>query len=443
MDMTRSSFLLVLCLGLGACASGPFDLLREASGAVSQILCSKTFVSGLDPEAVYHEHLRPEPGMGLISWAIDYEVDRARREVRANVAGSFARRSVYRAGRGCTLSYPDHELPAPLNAPAAQTESAAVSDSAALQAALALAFAEPGSGASLGTKAVVVMHGQRIVAERYADGYGPATPLLSHSLAKSFSNALIGVLVRQGKLSVTRPLPDRAGVSIDQLLRMNAGYGFDESGGASIATDIWFNRPDTVAASARAERVSDGWGYSSRAYMLLSRIAGDAIGGGPQGVRDFVQRELIEPLGMRNVTLEFDAAGTMMGAHAIFATPRDWARFGSLYLRDGRVGRERILPEGWVEYSTRPTPGTGYGAGFWLNNTQARMPTWDMHWGLPGAPRDAFMARGDLGQFIVIVPSADLVIVRQGVSHERQRSVASVARLVSAVIAALRSTADS
>ena len=173
---------------------------------------------------------------------------------------------------------------------------------------------------------------------------------------------------------------------------MNAGFGFDEGGGASIATHIWYNEPDTAAAAAEAEMRSqpgEEWGYCSRCYALLARVVGDKIGGGPQGLRDFAQRELFDPLGMRGVTLEFDASGTMMGGQASFATPRDWARFGLLYLRDGVIGDRRILPEGWVAYSTRPTGDSGYGAGFWLNTTDAEIADWHMHWGIPGAPRDA------------------------------------------------------
>jgi CubicO group peptidase (beta-lactamase class C family) len=141
---------------------------------------------------------------------------------------------------------------------------------------------------------------------------------------------------------------------------------------------------------------------------------------------------------MNSFTPEFDATGTFMGAQASFATPRDWARFGQLYLDDGMVAGQRLLPEGWVKWTTTPTKGTGYGAGFWLNNTDDVIEPWGMKWGIPGAPRDAFMARGYMGQYIVIIPSAKLVIVRFGQTHGKGAGIESVGALVSSVVEALK-----
>ena len=422
-------------------------LLAEASGTVAQTLCSKTFVTGLPPAEAYAEHLRPEPGMGLIDWALHYDVDRVRREVRASIAGTFARRSVYRDGRGCTLVYAEVALPAPISVqqgdailPEIAGGEIVVADDARLRAAVDAAFAEDGSGPPRRTKAVVVVHDGRVVAERYAPGYGVNTPLLSHSIAKSVANALAGILVQRGDLSVSDVVPaGRGAITVDSLLRMNAGFGFDEGGGPSRSTQMWFNEADTAKFAAQAPLSTPGrWGYSSGGYAILSRIIGDKIGGGPQGVRAFAQSALFDPLGMRHVTLEFDARGTMMGANAMFATPRDFARFGLLYLNDGVVGGRRILPAGWVAYSTRPTGDAGYGAGFWLNTTDAQIPEWGFRWGLPGAPRDAFMARGYLGQYVVMVPSEKLVVVRFGASHGPGAAVDSVGRLVGDAVRSLR-----
>jgi CubicO group peptidase (beta-lactamase class C family) len=138
------------------------------------------------------------------------------------------------------------------------------------------------------------------------------------------------------------------------------------------------------------------------------------------------------------VTLPLDATGTPVGSRAMLASARDWARFGMLYLNDGVVGGRRILPEGWVQYSSAPTPGArlGYGAGFWTNlgpspGASFRRSNW-------GMPADSFYASGWLGQIIVIVPFEQLVVARFGVSHASLADHDDVARLVTDVLAATK-----
>src|SRR5205814_10243593 len=127
----------------------------------------------------------------------------------------------------------------------------------------------------------------------------------------------------------------------------------------------------------------------------------------------FAREELFAPAGMRDATIEFDAAGTPVLASHVYASPRDWARFGLLYLHDGVAGGRRVLPEGWVRAPTTPSPRTAYGSGFWLNN-DAGPDAQAGRWGLPGAPRDAFFARRSLGPVAAGVPSPALAHVRPG-----------------------------
>lgn len=455
--------LVVLAFLAASRLAGPNGLMWEATGSVSQNMCGKTFVSGLPPEETYRQHLRPLPGMWLASWAIRFDIDREAKEVRARILGGHERRSVFRAGRGCTLTYPGRPLPEPIeptaadvpsrNAMTAASQAPIAPQSEGLRRAIDVAFAEPADGPARATKAVVVVHRGRIIGEQYAPGIGVDTPMLGHSLAKSVTNALIGILVRQGKLKVDDPAPfadwrrpgdPHAPVTIDHLMRMTAGFDVDEGGFPSTASDAWFTQPDIAAFARGAPLVSTpgrAWAYSSLSYSLLSRIIGDTVGGGAEGVVDFARRELFGPARMTHVTPEFDASGTMMGGHAIYATARDWARLGELYLQDGVVHGVRILPEGWAAYSTRPTSGatgpTGYGAGFWLNTTKEPVPVWGFPWGMPHVPADAFMGRGYLGQYVVVVPSEDLVVVRLGLSHGRQMEIDSVGRLVRGAIDAL------
>ena len=458
--MQRRNFVLwPMVFALGGCAGGSLSPLREATGATAQTACNAAFVSKLEANVMVRRELHAEPGMALIDWALRYTIDRTNQSVVTKVFGGASALSVYRRGRGCTLVYGDAQradaaivgaLPAAVlpdtSGPDMAGPDIVVPVDPRLSAAIDAAFAEPSAGAPRSTEAVVIVQHGRVIGERYADGISPRTALNSHSLAKSVVNALVGILVRDGKLDPTRTDPlvpgpradsSQAPASIEQLLRMNAGFGFDEGPGASISSRIWYTAADTAAASAEsaAQRAPvAGWGYCNRCYTLLSKRVGDATGGGPAGLQDFATRALFGPLGMRDVTLEFDQVGTLMGANAVFASARDLARFGLLYLHDGVADGRRILPPGWVAMSTAPTSGAGYGAGFWLNTTQRRMPNWPLDWGLPDVPTDAFFARGHLGQYIVMVPSHDLVIVRMGQSHRPGAERDSVGRLTAEVI---------
>ena len=445
---------LVVVTLMGGCSYGPASLLSEASNAASQTICSGTFVSGLAPDEAYRAALRPEPGMWAIDWALHYEVDHAHHEVRSTIAGAFASRAVFLEGRGCTLIR-DGTLtqairtkpPTAALLPEIAGPELVVSGNAALRAAIDTAFEEPGEGVPRATRAVVVVHDGHVIGERYAPGIGIATALDGHSLAKSVVNALIGVLVREARLDVhaQAKAPEwsaqeaSAQITLDDLMRMDAGFDFDEGRGAGTATHMWYTQDDIAHFAAKLPLVSPvgrHWHYSSGSYAILSRVLRN-VAGGPQELDDFARREIFDPLGMRHVTIEFDRAGNMMGAHAVYASARDWARFGLLYLRDGVLDDRRILPEGWVGYSTTPTLGGGYGAGFWLNGTNAPVPSWGFPWGLPGAPADAFMGRGYMGQWIVIVPSENLVVVRLGFSHGDAGEMTSVARLMRDVVHAL------
>jgi CubicO group peptidase (beta-lactamase class C family) len=438
---------------LAGCTASPLGLLDEASNAASQTVCDAAFVSHVSTDDALAKELLPEPGMGAVAWALSTDIDRDKGEVRSTIAGGFRSRSVYRRGRGCTLVF-GGALPTPLKPPPASApQLGAIAGPApvetgdpALKAAVDAAFVE--TTPPRATAAVIVVQDGRIVAERYAKGYGIGTQLSGHSIAKSVVNALLGILAREGRIDIAAraPVPQwrsdpRQAITIEDLMRMRAGFGWDEGTGAGLATHMWYTQADTAAFAAQAKLLTPpgrAWGYSSRGYQILSRILGETIGGGPQGVADFAARELFAPLGMRDVTIQFDQAGTMMGAWSVFASPRDWARFGLLYLNDGAIGTTRILPQGWVKMSTTPTLDAGYGAGFWLNNTDTPVPSKPFAWGIPGAPRDAFMARGYMGQYIVIVPSQKLVVVRMGFAHGPGADIDGVGRLVRDVTLALQ-----
>ncbi len=445
---------LLLCIA-GCVAIHPYDAARVATGTTAHDLCSETFISGQPPAAVFSEVIVARPGMNWIAPLLGYRVDASRREVTASLAGGFTRRAVYRGPWGCTLV--DTGDPGSLELPQALPPVPDVPmamepvTSTAMAHALDDAFAEQASGPPRRTKAVAVYYKGRLIAERYAPGYGPDTPVLAFSISKSVTNALVGVLVREGRLRVDTPVPlandSDASIALADFMRMTSGLDIDETGsGFDPSNRIMYAHASDMAAAARQARViappGQRWAYSSASVHLAARMVRDAAGGSAAAVQRFARDELFAPLGMQHVTMEMDATGTPIGAHYMLASTRDWVRFGALFLNDGIApdGR-RILPEHWVRWSTTPTLSTDYGAGWWLNrhgqaNQADRAPPKGMPL-MPDAPSDSFYALGNLGQYLIVVPSRQLVIARFGNAQTPHFDIDAADRLVKDVIQAL------
>jgi len=448
----------VAAMLVAACSpAAPARAARVATGLASHTLCVESFISGQDPAQVRAESLAPMPGIRLIDWAMREEVDAKRGEVRSSLFGGFERRAVYHPGWGCRLvdgappAMPDFP-PVDTAPPPFEIAGPAVVEPADPRLKLALdhAFAEPAGGPPRQTKAVVVLQNGRVIAERYAPGYGIDTPMLGWSLTKSVTSALVGILVRQGRLAVDLPAPvaawaapddPRHAITVDMLLRMTSGLDLDETNtGFDASSQTVYLAPDMAAAAAAAPlKAAPGnrWHYSSPSTLLLDGIIRDLSGGDAAAVLRFARAELFEPLGMRQVTLEFDQAGTPIGSTYMLASARDWARFGLLYLNDGVIGGRRILPADWVDYSARPTAQSdeGYAAGFWTNRGNSADARGRVRRGMPA---DSFFASGSLGQRIAVLPSQHLVVVRLGRSQDWPNfDFPGFARLVIEVAASL------
>ncbi|MCZ8522254.1 MULTISPECIES: serine hydrolase domain-containing protein [Paenibacillus] len=465
--INRRFTLLVIAALLALSACSGFILyqpLMVASGYTSKEICSGTFVSNLDPDQVYADMVKPEGAIGTISRLIHFNVDRNKSEVATTIAGLYKTQAVYSEGIGCMLVHRPEDAAlstsAGYNSPVVSTNSQApeIAGPAVVEprneqliAALDRAFAEREQPPYIRTQAVVVVKDGKIVAERYASGIEVDTPLLGFSATKSVTNALIGILVRQGKLKVDQSAPiatwsnekdPRHRITIEELLRQTSGLALKQtSSGFDPASRMIFLERDMAGFAEEAKLVAtpgSQWAYTDGNYILLSRIIRDAVGARTSDVRQFSQRELFGPIGMKHVTLEFDATGTPNGAMSMLASARDWARFGLLYLNDGMAGTDRILPEGWVQFSSSQTLDTGYGAGFWINLATSGNAPYGLPWGMPHVPRDAFFAMGNMGQHVVIVPSQRLVVVRLGMSHHPDGLIAGADRLVSDVIAAFK-----
>jgi CubicO group peptidase (beta-lactamase class C family) len=470
---TRRVLPVVICaaavLGLTACADMPIGRAAQvATGYTSHLLCDDVFIAGLDPARAFDDRIRPLPGMAPVAWALQPQVDRARHQVTVTLAGGFESRARFDERSGCQVLAAADGLSAapglqrePPTRGRAEDPQLTVTSNRALRVALDRAMTDVAGQPAHGTKAIVVLHDGRRIAERYAPGYGVDTPMLGFSATKSLTNALVGILVRQGRLRWDQPAPlaawssptdPRHAITVEQLLRQTSGLDLpQDNSGFDRTSQIMYSVHDKAGAAAEAALAAapgTRWAYTDTNFMLLSRLVRDTVGGGGGGggdggdrVRQFMQTELIEPLGLTRLRIDFDATGTPIGSSHALATARDWARLGQLYLDDGRVGDapngQRILPAGWVARSVTPTLATGYGAGWWTNRVPGPVPGWGVPWGLSRAPADTFFARGFMGQYVVVVPSRRLVIVRLSVSHQRGDDIDGTNTLVGEVLDAL------
>jgi len=296
-------------------------------------------------------------------------------------------------------------------------------DRARSEQAIAFAFSDAAHEKMGETHAFLAVQRGKIVLERYAEGRDQTTTFPSWSKAKSITQALIGILVREGLIDINAPanVPEwqaaddpRRAITLDQLLRMSSGLKFTEdyvdSGVSDVIEMLFGAGSDDVAAHAAnfplEHEIDTFWNYSSGTSNIVARLASSALDKPGSAFEAWMFEQLFTPLGMRSPQPKFDAAGTFIGSSFCYATARDFARFGLLYMRDGVWDGQRILPQGWVDYARTPTKTPpeepmGYGAHWWL--------------GIAGP--DSFSANGYEGQFTVCVPSLDLVMVRHGKSE--------------------------
>lgn len=298
------------------------------------------------------------------------------------------------------------------------------------------------------TRAVLVIHEGRIVAEQYAEPFHAEMPQLGWSMTKTVTAALTGMLVGEGRLQVDAPAPvpewqspddERGGITLENLLQMSSGLEYSEEYTAGSMSDVilmLYTTGDTAGFTAEkplAHPPGSTFYYSSGTTNVISRILHDELGD-RQRYFHFPRERLFGPLGMNSAVLEPDASGTFVGSSYMYATPRDWAKFGLLYLQDGVWNGERLLPEGWVEASVTPAdPAENgqYGYQVWLN---AGSPDDPMDRPFPGLPANAYYLSGFEGQNVVILPDQELIVLRMG---ETTRGPRPVWALTEAVLDAL------
>lgn len=266
--------------------------------------------------------------------------------------------------------------------------------------------------------AFVVLHKGAVVAERYGDGIGPDTQLLSWSMGKSFTNALVGLAAGDGMVDIHAPMdiPEWQGdgrkeITLSDLMQMQSGLQWNENYGNRSDVNLMLHRETDMGLFALNKPLENApgtvWYYSSGSTNIVMRYLRGLFRTDEEFLL-YIRERLFAPLGITNPHFEPDMSGTPVGSSYLYVTARDFARFGQLFLDDGCVAGRRILPEGWVDYTVTPASASegAYGAFFWLNRNHV----------CPDAPEDMFSCQGHDGQEIYIIPSKELVVVVLGYS---------------------------
>ncbi len=295
------------------------------------------------------------------------------------------------------------------------------------------------------TRALVVMQGGRVIAERYAPGYGPDTRLISWSMAKSVTATLVGLMIADGRLALDEPAPvpewqtpgdPRAKITLRHLLHMSSGLDHTEMAEGDIEIFdadtpqmLFLDGRENIAryAETRPMEAQPGkkFEYSSATSNILADIMTRSLteSKDPEVRRDamleYAHGRLFEPLGMKSAFIEFDRNGTMLGGSIIHATARDWAKFGEFLRNNGSVRAAQLLPTSWTRFMKTPSKNdSSYGGHIWLN--RVRNEGRDQVLFPSKAPSNIFAALGHLGQFVIVSPQHRLTIVRLGKTQDDQ-----------------------
>ena len=411
------------------------------SGYGAKNMCSAIFVANRNEQQIRSQELNFSP-MNLATFKVNYSDS----SVTGSVFGFAKCKAIYRRGLGVTLINElseqeirnQHFLVA--HAPNIDQDTVAwpmgnkVKDSfpdainkAQLTDAIQSIFKEADTAKPIRTRAVVVLYEGKLIAEQYGQDFTKDTKLLGWSMTKSVTSALIGLLVKADKLNIDNPAPvpewesaddPRHAITIKNLLQQSSGLNFVEDyTKSSEGTNMLFKKADMGAYTAsRPLKNAPGsvFYYSSGNTNILSRIIRQTVG--ENNYHTFPYDSLFYKLGMYSVVLEPDASGTFVGSSYMYATARDWARFGLLYFNKGLYNHQRILSEDWIQQTITPAGSSKlgeYGFQFWLNAGPENNPQSRTY---PSAPTDLYYADGFEGQRIYVIPSKKLVVVRLGLT---------------------------
>ena len=402
------------------------SLMPIITGYAAKNLASDVFVSGREPADVEALDLN----FSFIKFTRN-KVDFENHTVTSRFLWSKSQ-ALYREGYGVTLLRGKNALarlqaqkyPDVVNIPGPET---LLPGDSALTARLApIAKALVDDHAYNGTPfAFIVVHQDGVVAERYREGITADTRLLSWSMGKSFTNALVGIMAGDGLVDIHAPMdiPEwqgdgRAAITLSDLMQMQSGLEWNENYGTRSDVNLMLHREEDMGLFALSKplmaKPGTHWYYSSGSTNIIVRYLRGRFASEEEFLQ-YIHERLFDPLGIDNPCFEPDMSGTPVGSSYLYATARDFARLGHMYLHDGCVGEERLLPEHWVEYTTTPASDSkgGYGACFWLNRSKT----------YPSAPEDMYSCQGHDGQMIFIIPSKELVVVVLGYSPKPDRVI--------------------
>lgn len=416
--------LLILVLGV---ALVNYPKLNIIAGYAAKNMASQTYIAERGPASVTEN----DNNVPLIKLA-KTQVNEEDHSVAASVYGLMERKAICRDGLGCVLVNSTYEppsrkwtprrqksqdtLPFPYGNKGKKDSVFAEVDYQKLEMALDNAFSLPEKQK---TRTVLVAYKDHIIAERYIKGFTPETPILGWSMTKSVWATLFGILAHEGKVLINSRAPvkswekdNRSKITLNHLLRMQSGLAWDEDYTTiSDVTRMLFMETDMTRGQEIKHAIAapgEVWNYSSGTTNLLSGILRDFL---PkyQEYLDFPYQALIDKVGMNSMLIETDLDGNFVGSSYGWANTRDWAKFGLLYLHRGHWNGEQIFSEDWVDYVKKPTKHSNgtYGAHFWLNAEGK----------YPGVPKDLYSANGYQGQYVFIIPSKELVIVRTGLAE--------------------------
>lgn len=368
-----------------------------------------------------------------IDWATN-SINDNEKYATATVYGLKKRKAIYREGLGVTLINDDFDVSKPYEVPKrmqlktnlafpyGNNESKdtffSTIDYSKLNKAVTYAFDKKGE-IKKRTRAVIVIYKDKIIAEKYADGFTKNSRILGWSMTKSLTATYFGILQKQGKIDINKPAPikewatdNRKNITINDLLHMNSGLEWEEVyTKISDVTKMLFEAEDMSQSQLIKPAVykpNTHWNYSSGTTNLLSGILCKQFKT-HQDYLDFWYSALIDKIGMNSMIVETDMAGNYVGSSYCWATTRDWAKLGLLYLHKGNWNGEQLFDKSWANYVATPTNTSNgrYGAHFWLNAGG----------NYPDVPREMFYCSGFQGQMVAIFPSHDLVIVRMGLTE--------------------------